>query len=217
MKEEMYINLFTMRRESHSEVIRRICMKVDKAVAKALRSLEGSWEQSEPKSAGGNVDDGDYTCKLTEMVIGLSKKKRLQVVTSFEIDDGKNEGETIMKFDGIDNDVSMSWFKGYCEVLGLEIPEDIGDLPQAIADYLEENNDTLFTLRLKTKGEYQNIFLQGVLDEEAEEVLDPDADPDYDPEKEADELAEEEAEKEAEKKRKKKARDKAKAKAKNRR
>lgn len=202
---KQWVNLLTLKSESNDVITRRIIMAVEKNVAKALRSLEGAWEQSEPKSAGSGVDDGDYTCKLEGMKICLSKNKRLQVVSDFEIVDGKFEGETLMKFDGIDSDVSMSWFKGYCEVLGLEVPEDIGDLPDAIETYLGENEDVLFNLRVKTKGDYQNMYLQGVIDDDGNNELDPDDnddddDDDYDPEKEAAEEAAEEAEKARKKK-----------------
>jgi len=130
------------------------------AIAKALRSLEGAWKQAEPRSFD-SVKDGDYLAKLANMYVGVSKNERLQVISVFKIQDGAYKGAEVWRFDGIDNDVSMSWFKGYCEILGVDVPENISDLPDALEEFVA-NDGSLYNITVKTKDEFQNVLVRGV-------------------------------------------------------
>lgn len=134
-------------------------MTVDKKVAKMLSGLEDAWEQSEAQSFK-SVPDGPYVAELKAMEVGLSKNDRLQVVSTYKIADGKQKGHEVKRFDGIDSDVSMGWFKGYCEVLELDIPDSIKNLPEALETYAQECNE-LFNITVKTKDDYQNVYLNG--------------------------------------------------------
>lgn len=164
---KLVLNLSTLTYETGEDIL----MAVTKDIAKALKSLESVWEESEIKTSGSGISDGDYIAKLSNIEINTSKKGRLQVVTRFKIADGKQKGSEVARFDGIDNDISMSYFKGYCEVLGIEIPSDITDLPDTLDSFLEENRGELYALTLKTKDEYQNVYVKGasVTGEELEE------------------------------------------------
>jgi len=137
-------------------------MTVDKKVAKLLSGLEDAWESSEAQSFT-SIPDGPYTAKLVSMELGVSKNERLQVVSTYKVVDGKQKGREVKRFDGIDNDVSMGWFKGYCEVLELDIPDSIKNLPEALETYIE-NCEDLFNITVKSKDGYQNTYLNGKSD-----------------------------------------------------
>lgn len=164
-------------------------MAKNKDIHKTLKSLSTAWENAEPTTAGFNVPDNDYVAKLSEMEIGFSKNGRLQVVSTFEIADGKMKGKEIKKFDGIDSDVGISFFKGYCEVIGLEYPEDIDELPDAIESFVDDCND-LMNLSVKTKDDFQNITVKGLSEYEIEETDEDDAGEDSE-EEESDDDSEE--------------------------
>ena len=126
-------------------------MGVTKEIAKSLKALQSAWKQAEAKTGGSNLPDNDYLAKIINMEVGVSKKGRVQVITTLKIADGKFKSQECMKFDGIESDVSMSWFKGYCEVLGIEIPEDIADLPDVLDGFVSESENVIYHITLKTK------------------------------------------------------------------
>ena len=134
-------------------------------VAKSLKKLSKTWNKAEARTGGSQVKDGEYQAELVSMTIGESKKGRLQVAEKFKITSGKLKGKEITQYHGIDNDNNMSFFKGHCEVLGVEVPEDIEDLPEALESFVEDNGEE-FSIRVKTNdGGYQNITVLGAADE----------------------------------------------------
>ena len=187
-----WVNLYTLKIEYLEDII----MAVTSEIAKSLRTLRSTWKDTEPRTGFVTVPDNDYLAKLVDMEVTLSKNKRIQVVSTFRIADGKHKKTEIKKFDGIDSDVSISWFKGYCEVLGLEIPEDLMELPDVLEEFVGDNKDELFRLTLKTKDEYQNITVKGPNIEDLEEEPEE--------EEEREEESEEEEEEEDNKKKKRK-------------
>ncbi len=169
------------------------------SISVKLAKLTKQWKNAQPISPSFNtVPDGDYVAKLNSMTLEESKKSgRLQVVSEFEIVDGEHEGQTVRKFDGINNEQEMGWFKGYCDIIGFEVPKDLTDLESEMSGFVENNSD-LFNIRLKTGNSgYQNLYVQGVSeytmgeDEEAEEAEEEEPE-------EAEEAEEEEPEEEPE-------------------
>lgn len=135
-------------------------MKKDKDIHSILKGLKSAWEDAEPITAN-TIKDGDYVAKIESMEVNISKNKRPQVVTKFVIADGKFKGKDKLRFDGIDNDTSMSFFKGFAETLGIDLPEDITELPEILEDFVN-SFDALVNISLKTKGDYQNVFVKGL-------------------------------------------------------
>jgi len=185
-------------------------MRVTKEIAKSLKELQRTWKQTEAKTGGSNLPDNDYSAKITNMEINVSKNGRVQVITTLKIVDGKFKNKECMKFDGIDSDTNMSWFKGYCEVLGIEIPESITDLPNTLEEFVSENKNAIYNITLKTKNDYQNILVKGSdieEDEDVEEDVEEDEDEDVEDEDEdedEDEEDEDEEDEEVKPKKKKK-------------
>lgn len=137
-------------------------------VAKSLKKLSKVWSKTEPKQASGfsRLPDGKYVVNLVEMKVGISKKDRLQVATKFKVVKPKDaKGKETMTFHGLENENNIAYFKGFAEVLGLEVPDDIEDLPAAVESFVSDFEDTL-TVELKTKGDYQNLSIVAVGDSE---------------------------------------------------
>lgn len=134
---------------------------MSKNVSKELEKLEDAWEGAEPEQGGIAVKDDDYVASIDSMEIAFSKKKNLMCVTDYKIADGTYEGKIVKKFDMLQTEQNLSYFKGYCEVLGIEYPESITDLPDAISEFME-NFDSLVNITLKTKDDAQRLYVKGV-------------------------------------------------------
>ena len=144
-------------------------------LAKELKGLQRKWGSATPRVAGTNLPDGEYVAKIESMVVNRAKKGngRLQVVTKFEVQGGSEDGRTTSRYDGIEEEESMGYFKGYCEVLGVEIPDDLQELPDVLEDFVDNCQDT-FQLTLATRNQFQNINIVGVGDAVEDSGLDPD-------------------------------------------
>jgi len=193
-------------------------MGKNKELHKELKSLQSQWKQAEPRTFS-TIADGDYVAKITEMSVETSKSGRIQVVTTFKIADGKMKGKEVKKFDGISSEQNMQFFKGYCQVLGIEIPEDLSDLPEALDEFVSEF-ESLVNIAAVTKDEYQNIRVKGLSeyesgddddsessdddDDSSEDDDDEDSDDDDDAEDDEDEDEEPKKKKKGDKDKKKK-------------
>lgn len=133
------------------------------AIAAKLSQLSKSWKRVQPITPSfATIPDNDYVADLKEMQVEESKKSgRLQVVSTYEIADGEFDGKTIKRFDGLDSEQSMGYFKGYCAVIGLELPDDMELLQESMDEFIANNKD-LFDIRVVTNGQYQNVYINGV-------------------------------------------------------
>lgn len=151
------------------------------AVSNKLSSLSKMWKTTQAvQPSFSNVPEGEYVGDLKEMKLEESKKSaRLQVVTTIEIADGDYVGKTVKRFDGLDKEQSIGYFKGLCEVIGFDIPEDIELLQEALDEFIANNTD-LFNITIKVNDKYSNVYINGVseftkgeegeAEEESEEV-----------------------------------------------
>lgn len=133
------------------------------AVSNKLSSLSKMWKTTQAvQPSFSNVPEGDYVGDLKEMKLEESKKNaRLQVVTTIEIADGDYVGKTVKRFDGLDKEQSIGYFKGLCEVIGFDIPEDIELLQEALDEFIANNTD-LFNITIKVNDKYSNVYINGV-------------------------------------------------------
>lgn len=133
------------------------------AVSNKLSSLSKMWKTTQAvQPSFSNVPEGDYVGDLKEMKLEESKKNaRLQVVTTIEIADGDYVGKTVKRFDGLDKEQSIGYFKGLCEVIGFDIPEDIELLQEALDEFIANNTD-LFNITIKMNDKYSNVYINGV-------------------------------------------------------
>lgn len=137
-----------------------------------LSRLSALWEKVVPiVPSFSNVPDGDYIADIKEMVLGDAKKTgRLQVVTTLEIVDGEFAGKTVKRFDGVEEETGMGYFKNLCEVIGLDLPADLHVWQEHMDAFVgDEARIDLYDITTKTtKGkegqEYSNVYLNGIAD-----------------------------------------------------
>jgi len=190
-------------------------------VSKELRKLSKTWSKTEAKQGGGGnrLPDDEYKLKLLSMEVTKSKKGRLQVASKFKVRRPKEaKGKETMTFHGLENENNIAYFKGFCEVIGLELPDDMEELPEALENFVDECEDE-FTVKLVTnKGGFQNMTILAVGDnevatseeeeepsgEEGEEGEDDDDDKKKKKKKKREEEEEEEEDSDKKKKKKKK-------------
>lgn len=137
-------------------------------VSNVLSNLSKTWKTVEAIAASfSNIPDGDYIGDLKELKLGNAKKGRVQVVAEWEIADGELAGKTQKQFYGLSDDtgkadpIGMGYFKNVCEVIGLDLPEDL-NVWQEVMDEFIANNVSLFDITAKANGNYTNVFVNGV-------------------------------------------------------
>lgn len=130
-------------------------------VQSQLKKMQKAWGTAEAKSGFVPLDDGTYQVRIDEATIKESKtSKRLQVEWALAVLTGDAQGRTVKKFDGIDDEESISWFKGGLERLEVECPDEILEL----GEVLESLQGTGAEITVKTRDEYQNIYFNEVID-----------------------------------------------------
>ena len=166
--------------------------------------LSAMWKKVTPITASfSNIPDGDYIGDLKEMVLGQAKKGRLQIVFTWEVADGEQAGQTQKQFYGISDDkgnpdeTGMGYLKNVCEIIGLDLPDDLELWQEALNGFLSDNANALYDIVAKKNGDYVNVHLNSVSEftkgqeETAEEEI-------VEEELEVVEVAEEEIEEEVE-------------------
>jgi len=130
-----------------------------------LSKLSALWKKVVPiQPSFSNVPDGDYTGDLKEMKLADAKKSgRLQVEMTFEIADGDYEGKTCKRFDGVEEETGMGYFKNLCEVIGFDIPDDMTVWQEAMDVFVGDPNKVdLYDITIKTNDKYANVYVNGI-------------------------------------------------------
>ena len=73
-----------------------------------------------------------------------------------------------MDWDGCDSLENQIWLGRKLAKLGYEVPEDISDLEPILAEIVKSRR--VLTITLKTKGEFQKVYIDRVSEESTEEV-----------------------------------------------
>jgi hypothetical protein len=143
-------------------------------LAKVLKDIEKDWKNAEEQELGGfqKLPDGDYKVIMEAPRVELAKASdRLQIAWPFKVAEGKLKGKSIIKFDGLDNEVSMGYAKGLFKLLEIPIPTKAVDIPDALEAFYKdyEKNEKLIAITIKTKDEFQNIYVNGFVDADEED------------------------------------------------
>lgn len=172
-----------------------------------LKARGKAWRKAEAKEGRSPVEDGTYLARIKSATLNESKTSgREQVTIEFEVLDGGMEGRHIWNHMGLDTDEGFEWFKGLLNTLEVEIPGDISELP----DTLEELKGIGCEITVKTKNEFQNVYVnelaeitedgdeeEEAADDDDEEAADDDEDGDVEEEETEEESDEEESDEEA--------------------
>lgn len=136
---------------------------------KALSALGAQWKKVEATTGSfSNIPDGDYIGDLKEIKLGQSKKGRWQAEFTWEVADGEQSGRTQKQFYGLSDNagkpdaVGMGYFKGTCEVIGLDLSEDANVWQDDFNAFLSENSNALYDITVKANGNYANVYVNSV-------------------------------------------------------
>lgn len=135
--------------------------------------LAKAWKESYQKKdefvGGMEYEDGRYGVALTGAERGESKGSgRDQVMFEFTFLDGDYKGKSKRDYNGLDRPEAIPFLMRKIIAMGFEAPEEINDL-EALLKKMVKAHPKL-RIQLKTKGDFQNVYVDGPLLEEGEEA-----------------------------------------------
>lgn len=175
--------------------------------AKQLKAAQGLWATAKTKAEAATTskftefEDGRYVARLMGGSIGKSQSSgRLQITWTFKFEEGEYEGQNKLDFSGLETEQNLYWLGLRMRDLGYELPEQSSGLQDILDDVAQTK--PLCKIQLKTKGEFQNLYISKVFaagDEVEGEtgVTESEPEPEEEPQEEAAEEVEEEVEEDA--------------------
>jgi len=144
---------------------------------KYLRGLNRHLDKAKETAAEGGFEeysDGRYAMRATDAKLALSKKKNAQVVLTWKFLDGDYKGKEKLDFEGLNED-HLPYLLRKLDAMGYDTAE-LEDLESDLKTILDDIKKTKpkLKVRIKTKGEFQNLYVDGPLDDEEEEEDDED-------------------------------------------
>jgi len=134
-------------------------------MVKGSKNLKDLWKKANENKGKGQfdtLDDGRYLTVITEAEVNNSQASgRLQLMLEFKIQEGELEGKTTRTYIGLDSEIGVQICVNTLNRLGLEV-EDPSDLEKEIGSL----KGKIVKIRLKTKGEYQNVMVEKVIGED---------------------------------------------------
>lgn len=164
---------------------------------KVLAGANKKWATAKKRAAESEpafteYPDGKYEAKLVGAKLGVSDGGRNQIAFSWKFMDGEYEGKTKVAYQGIDTEDNLYYLARDLERLGYELPDNLGDLPDILKDI--EKSKPVGSINLKTKGDFQNVYIRKVYTADEEEEGDDTEDEDTAESDEVDETEETEEE-----------------------
>jgi hypothetical protein len=148
--------------------------------------LNSAWKKAhagKDEFAGGGFDvfeDGRYAVALTDAIRSESKSSgRDQVGFEFTFIDGDYKGKKKWDFNGLDRAESLPFLIRKIESMGYEAPDTVDGLEDVLTQMAKDRPQ--FRVQLKTKGEFQNVYIDRKLNEEAGEGAGENAPPAEEP------------------------------------
>jgi len=143
-----------------------------------LERLSGSWDQARERAKttpgfSSDIPDGRYRATLTGAEIGESQSSsRLQVAWEYCVTEGESAGKFVRDYDGLETEENMVWLFRKLATLGYDVDAlELSELDQVLKDVI--GRKVVLQLRLKTKGDYQNVYIDKLLDESGVETDEP--------------------------------------------
>lgn len=145
-------------------------MAEDMNVAAELDNLQGMYESTKAK-VFASIPDANYISTITDMKVKKTPSGKIQAQIKHTIVDGEYADKSQMQFFTIDNEEGFAYFKGFCQVVGMELPAKMSDLQAAMNDFVAAFNGKLkITVKEgKTKNEtgamvpsgFKNVYVNG--------------------------------------------------------
>lgn len=148
-------------------------------LSKFLKGANKDWKTAkkrakERKPQFLEYNDGRYLARLVGADIGESNGGRVQIDFSWKFEDGEYEKKVKHDYQGIETEDNLYWLAQRIEQLGYEMIDDLSELPELLKEILKAR--PLCTIQLKTNGEFQNVYIKKVHDDEEDAEGDEDED-----------------------------------------
>jgi len=141
-----------------------------------LKKAQKMWtkvkDTVQDQSFGNSViEDGKYLAQLYRAELCESQSSgRLQVAWGYEILEGEFKGEKITNYDGVESEENLSFLGRNIGRLGFDIPDDLENELVSLLEKIQKKK-LQCKIAVKTKGEFQNVYLQKVIsNNESEDV-----------------------------------------------
>jgi hypothetical protein len=133
----------------------------------SLDQFDKAYDDAEVNNEFAPVPDGTYQVFVDEVTMKETKKepKRPMLSWKFQIVSGSQKGRflfknTVVSIESKDETQrSLSFIKTDLSICGVEL-EKFSDIASRLGDLLNANLE----VKVSTKGEYQNIYLQKMID-----------------------------------------------------
>jgi hypothetical protein len=153
------------------------------AMERFIQANQGKWNDVAERAASGvglweNLPDGLYVALLSGAEVTESKSAgKLQIVLVWVIMEGDYEGETSRQFIGLESDKALQRVALLQNTLGYDPREYDVTQPGVLDAWLEElaEVELLCKIRLKTRGDYQNVYAEKLLSGEDDTVTEHNA------------------------------------------
>lgn len=154
-----------------------------------LRGLNKHLDKAKESAESGGFDqfdDGKYKMRCVDGKIGQSKNKRVQVVLTWKFMDGDYKGKEKLDFEGLTED-HLEYLLRKLDAMGYDISE-MEDLEEGLKEILADikKSKPRCKVRLKTKGEFQNLYVDKLIEDDDEDEEDEPSDDDEDDDKDED-------------------------------
>lgn len=152
--------------------------------SKRLKGAKKNWKKGRKRASDSpdgyeSVDDGKYVARLKSAQVGESQSSgRLQIMWNWEILEGDFKGQTVLDFDGLETEDNLMWLARKLNKLGYEAPDDLEDIEDLLKEL--EGEMLTFRIKLKTKNEYQNLFIDKQVKDDDDDEDDDEDDSDED-------------------------------------
>lgn len=121
--------------------------------------------KDEVAGGGFEADDGRYKVALTAADRYESKASgRDQVMFEYTFLEGDYKGKTKRDYNGLDRAESIPFLMRKIEAMGFDTPEEIDDLEALLKKMVKAGPQLV--IQLKTKGDFQNVYIQKTLDDD---------------------------------------------------
>lgn len=139
---------------------------MDNALKNKLKKAQNNWqgarEKAKDSTGFAEVPDGRYLAHITNAQICESRSSgRLQIQWTWTISDGEFENDTKLDFDGLETEDNLIFLGRKLSRFGYELPEDIIEISDILDELVEKK--PLARIRLKTKGEFQNVYVDKLM------------------------------------------------------
>jgi hypothetical protein len=122
-----------------------------------LATMDQEWMgiEVEPKQTFDPLPDGKYQVKVDSVAIEESKTSgRLQLKWVLKVIAGAFTGRLIWRYNGFDSTENLTYLKKDLTTCGVTVTR-----LSELEDNLQFLLDTVLEVQLKTKGEYQNCYI----------------------------------------------------------